>query len=64
VKQVGSDLSLLERRDVRPARQEAGEIGLSHRQRQAAQVVAVSAMMSAARSAPSTIASPSITNCL
>jgi hypothetical protein len=43
-KQVGADLALLERRHedaIRSARQEPRQVGLAHRQRQRAQVVAV-----------------------
>ena len=43
-KQVGNDLALFRGRDkdaVRSTRQQAGEVGLAHRQRQASQVVTV-----------------------
>jgi hypothetical protein len=43
-KQVGPDLTLLERHDedaVRPARQRTGEVGLAQGQRQRGQVVAI-----------------------
>ena len=42
--EIGANLALLEvgQKDaIRPAGQQAGEIGLAHRQRQAPQVVAV-----------------------